>query len=344
MSGTYNQSFDAISPSEETELLGGTDQTKIGNVGDSLKANVTASALPTGASTAANQSTEITSLQIIDDIPHTNNAALSKGIPVMGQLDDTSTETVTENNVSTVRITSTRGLHTNLRNASGTEVGTSGSPLRIDPTGTTTQPVNIGQYGGVSTTLGQKASANSIPVVLASDQSTLPVNAIPSDGSKATYSATIKGLVLASSATDFFTITGSASKIVRITNISWTSASTAAAQSAVILLKRSTANSAGTSTTRTAVPHDSTSSSATATVRAYTANPTIGTLVGNIKSVRNFSTGTASAAPSFFSFNFGDGPFQALVLRGTSEILALNFNGVTVSGLNFDISITWTEE
>lgn len=41
-----------------------------------------------------------------------------------------------------VRITPARGLHLNLRNSSGTEVGTAGNPLRIDPTGSTTQPVS----------------------------------------------------------------------------------------------------------------------------------------------------------------------------------------------------------
>lgn len=37
MSGLYRQSFDETSNSQETELLGGTDQTKIGNTGDRLK-------------------------------------------------------------------------------------------------------------------------------------------------------------------------------------------------------------------------------------------------------------------------------------------------------------------
>jgi len=35
--------------------------------------------------------------------------------------------------------------------------------------------VNIQQYGGAATTLGQKTMANSVPVVVASDQSTIPV-------------------------------------------------------------------------------------------------------------------------------------------------------------------------
>lgn len=39
MSGLYRHSFDDTSNAPETELLGGTDQTKIGNVGDRLKVN-----------------------------------------------------------------------------------------------------------------------------------------------------------------------------------------------------------------------------------------------------------------------------------------------------------------
>jgi hypothetical protein len=67
--------------------------------------------LPTGAATSANQSTQITALQLIDNLPHANDVALNNGVPIMGQLDDTATGTVTENNVSTVRITSGRALH-----------------------------------------------------------------------------------------------------------------------------------------------------------------------------------------------------------------------------------------
>lgn len=48
------------------------------------------------------------------------------------------------------RITPNRALHINLRNQAGTELGTSGAPVRTDPTGTTTQPTNTAQVGGNS--------------------------------------------------------------------------------------------------------------------------------------------------------------------------------------------------
>lgn len=113
------------------------------------------SALPVGAATATNQSTEITALQILDDVPTAMNGAFSKGEPFMGQLDDTSTTAATEDNVAPVRITAQRAVHVNLRKADGVDFGTASAPVRIDTTGTTTQPVNQGittggLYGAVT--------------------------------------------------------------------------------------------------------------------------------------------------------------------------------------------------
>ena len=93
------------------------------------------------------------------------------------------------------RLTSARGAHVNLRNATGTEIGTAGSPVRIDPTGTTTQPVtgtitanagtNLntsalaleggGHLASIDTktpALGQALAAASVPVVLTTAQLT----------------------------------------------------------------------------------------------------------------------------------------------------------------------------
>lgn len=114
--------------------------------------------LPTGAATSANQSTEITSLQLIDDIPHAEGATVSKGVPMMGQLDDTSTTAASEDKATVLRATPQRALHTNLRNQAGTEIGTSTNPVRTDPTGTTTQPMSAASLPlptGASTSANQ---------------------------------------------------------------------------------------------------------------------------------------------------------------------------------------------
>ncbi len=73
---------------------------------------VDSSALPSGAATSANQSTEITSLQKIDNLPHAgSDVALVEHAPISAQFDDAATTTVTENNAAPLRITSARALH-----------------------------------------------------------------------------------------------------------------------------------------------------------------------------------------------------------------------------------------
>lgn len=62
--------------------------------------------------------------------------------PIAGVLDDTGTNAATENSAAIARITAQKALHANLRNNSGAEIGVSAAPLRVDPTGTTTQPVS----------------------------------------------------------------------------------------------------------------------------------------------------------------------------------------------------------
>ena len=60
--------------------------------------------------------------------------------PIGGVFDDTSPNTATENSAAIARITQNKALHMNLRNASGTEIGTASNAVRTDPTGTTPQP------------------------------------------------------------------------------------------------------------------------------------------------------------------------------------------------------------
>jgi hypothetical protein len=181
-----------------------------------------------------------------------------------------------------------------------------------------------------------------------------PLQSALIDGQKATYSAAIVGLVPGSSATDIFTLTGSATKTIRVTKIEigGTTTSATAAALDVLLLKRKTANSGGTSTgSPTPVAHDSTSPTVSATVLAYTAVPTTGTLVGtalrNQKLMLMLATLTATDFPQNdkLIWDFGNRPAQALVLRGIADVLAINLNGATPTATaSFDIAIEWTEE
>lgn len=165
---------------------------------------------------------------------------------------------------------------------------------------------------------------------------------INNESRKATYSAS-NSFTLAASATDIFAITGSASKTVRINRVQISGNATSAVNIPVTLVKRSTANTGGTTGAPSVVPHDSTNAAATATVVNYTANPTTGTPVGNLRSqLCNFVPGTGSATSMIQEF--GTRNDQAVVLRGTSQVLAINLGGATVTGGGVSIDIEWTEE
>lgn len=159
-----------------------------------------------------------------------------------------------------------------------------------------------------------------------------------------TYRAAVLALAPASSATDFFTITGSATKQVRVKRIACNGISTAAATAIVQVVKRSTANSAGTATTPTKVPLNTAAGiAATGVVRAYTANPTLGTAVGTI-AVAELTTNTVATSAfnnSGVVFDFRD---QWVVLNGTAQVLALNGNAASfTSGAALNCEVEWSE-
>ncbi|HEX3640111.1 MAG TPA: hypothetical protein VHV10_02350 [Ktedonobacteraceae bacterium] len=165
----------------------------------------------------------------------------------------------------------------------------------------------------------------------------------PSDGQKPTYIASITGLVVAASATDIFTVTpGSAPVRITRLRISGTK-TTAGADVDIQLIKRSAADTGGTSTAPTKVAYDSADTASTAAIAAYTVNPTgLGTAIGTL-TVDSVFVGLATAQTGILDHRFGDRPAKAVVLRGT-ETLAVNLNGVTVGGGAFDISVEYTED
>jgi hypothetical protein len=171
-----------------------------------------------------------------------------------------------------------------------------------------------------------------------------------------TYAATKIGLVPAASPTDVFTITGAANVVVHVTHIeiSGITDSAVAVAADCQLVRRSTANSGGTSTNSPAlVPFDSTNAAASATVLSYTANPTLGTLVGTARAalraqklMLTLGTYTATDFPPVapIVWDFSDTQGQAIILRGTGEVLAVNLNAVTLVGtVSLNISVEWIE-
>jgi len=130
----------------------------------------------------------------------TNNAAIPASSTQVGGSDGTDLQAARVFDVDT-GAGSQYVLGVGLRKAASggsVEAGTAADPLRVDPTGTTTQPVSAASlplpvgaateatlatrladatFTGRINTLGQKAMAASTPIVIASDQSAVPVSA-----------------------------------------------------------------------------------------------------------------------------------------------------------------------
>lgn len=161
---------------------------------------------------------------------------------------------------------------------------------------------------------------------------------------RATYSASIINLAVVTGATDFWTISGSATKTIIVKRLLFSGTAQATAQCDINMLVRSSANSGGSSSAISCVPHDSTNAACTATVLGYTANPTLGTLVGLIRSVDyTLVAENSNAIADIREFDFGTEEDQGIVLRGTSELLALNFNADAGNSVKIHVSVEWRE-
>ena len=175
-----------------------------------------------------------------------------------------------------------------------------------------------------------------------------PVDVQADDEKEETYCAAILGLAPAVLATDIFTIAGSGSQTIKITRLSISGTSTGGTDSNVLLIRRSAANTGGTSTTPTTASMDTNNAAATATLLQYSANPTaLGASAGNIR-VEKFPVPVTAAASGLanlttINWQFGDAVGQPLVLRGATQLAAINLNGVTLAGASIDIYIEWTE-
>lgn len=148
--------------------------------------------------------------------------------------------------------------------------------------------------------------------------------------------------------TDIVLITGSASKTVRIKRLTLQGVATAAGNMPIQLIRRSTPYTTSGSavlTALTAAAKDINNPAVTATVQTVgTANFTsVGTAVATVATgrVQMAASGTGVAFVPLL-FDFTD---DAVVLRGTSDILAINCNGAAVpSGGVIDFFIEWEED
>ncbi len=160
--------------------------------------------LPTGAATLAEQQTQTTALQLLDDVVKTDDAAFTpatdKVAMIGAEFDDSAPDAVNEGDAGALRMSANRNLYTTIRDAAGNERGANVDASNRLSTSVDNNPVlgagtnnigdvdvltlpalpagtnNIGDVDIVSLpNEGQQTMANSISVAVASDQSSLPV-------------------------------------------------------------------------------------------------------------------------------------------------------------------------
>ena len=150
--------------------------------------------------------------------------------------------------------------------------------------------------------------------------------------------------------TDVWLLNGEIGKIVELLSINLTCTQTTAGVNSWFIIKRSAANTGGTSTIARGSPKDNIQGVSRALVNIYTANPTPGAAVGTVWSgkINCPAPGTAGIQPqqsAGFTINFLDIFGQPLTLNGIAEGIALNFNGASLpTGLSICVASQWTSE
>jgi hypothetical protein len=166
-----------------------------------------------------------------------------------------------------------------------------------------------------------------------------------------TYKYSAIGVVPAATQTDLFTISGSASKTVRVVRVLVSGGtSSTASQRGVQIIRRSAADTGGTPSVPVGVSRDTTNSTATAALALFAAVPTpLGTTVGTLDACRLVLNPPATV-PDICAFSYGTNNDQTTTLRGVSDFLAINFlgtaNGVVATATTdfIDLDVMWTEE
>ena len=158
-----------------------------------------------------------------------------------------------------------------------------------------------------------------------------------------TYSASAK-TTPAIGATDFMFVPGNGTTTVYVTKIVISGLASIARLQDIQIIKRTTANTAGTSSSMSVAQHDSTDAVPSTTPITYTANPSgLGTSGGTLRQAFAALGLATSSDDNVLTFEFGD-KGRPIVLRGTAQGLAVNLSGTaTLSGDTISVSVEWFE-
>ena len=163
---------------------------------------------------------------------------------------------------------------------------------------------------------------------------------------KPTFSATLLGIVPGATPTDLLVIKGAAGKLIRLKEMIISGTATAASNVLFQLIRRSSPNSGGTNNGITPYSHDILDGVSLVTLTQYTANATgLGTAVGTLHGARLNLAPAANGSIDRLLWDWSWKNEKAILLRGASDFVALNLNGVAwPAGGVLDIDLTYTEE
>jgi hypothetical protein len=143
-----------------------------------------------------------------------------------------------------------------------------------------------------------------------------------------------------SSTTDNAVLPGNATNTVLVTRVLVSCTQTTAGIVTLNIIKRSAADTGGTSAAMTAVPDDSTFTAVSAPLSYTGTGPTAGTAVGNVDTYQLGCNAAATAGPN--DIYVLDRRLKPIVLRGTAQQLAVNFGGA-ITGGNLTVTYEWQE-
>ena len=173
-----------------------------------------------------------------------------------------------------------------------------------------------------------------------------PVPISDNDPQRPSYRLSILNFSPTASPTDFLVLQGAVGVVTRIREIIISGVATSAANVLLSLIRRSTADTGGTSTGQTMAKRDTSDAAAGTTAQLYTANPaSTGTAIATVESARINLAPAASASIDRVIWQYSWMNEKGLTLRGAADFIAFNLAGVSLpAGGALDISISFTEE
>lgn len=164
-----------------------------------------------------------------------------------------------------------------------------------------------------------------------------------------TYKVSLSNQLPAATATDVLEIMGSTTRTVRVTKIVISGGATSAGSIQTAVIRRGALDTGGVATSPNVAFRDLHNSAFGAGVLLYTANPTLGNTAnagaGTLDTCRLFLQTATGGAPDVCAFTYGVNNDQLTVLRGATDVLAVNLQGSTIpTGGTVDIDVEWVEE